>query len=167
MTFKQFSKSLKSVLERFDTFVSSTALGDRAIADHVSFKCENREEYEHIRSILEQEGPYMYQSWISNRHVSIVKMHTPFSTALGDIKYIELGDQKPDNSQVSGFDHIEIYPKDGNYDALVDYLEGKRVQFTLIERPHHTTHDAVIFDAFKLRLTEEPILDKIKREQMV
>jgi len=35
-----------------------------------------------------------------------------------------------------------------------------------VERPHHTTHDIDIKDGFLFRCTQEPLVDKIRRDEM-
>lgn len=138
-----------------------------AQADHLCYKCGSTQEFEQLRAMFEQESAFIYQSVISQRRIAIVAFREPIGTALGDIRFLELSDQKPDSSQDSGFDHIEIYPNSGTMDALADTLESKGTTFTKIERPHHTTYDAVIDGkSFKVRLEPEALLAKIKKEEM-
>jgi len=138
-----------------------------AQADHLCYKCGSTEEFERLRAMFEQKSGFIYQSIISQRRIAIVAFREPVGTALGDIRFLELSDQKPDGSQESGFDHIEIYPGSGDMDALAGVLEAKGTTFTKVERPHHTTYDAVIDGkSFKVRLEPEPLLKKIKRDEM-
>jgi hypothetical protein len=96
----------------------------------------------------------------------VAKLIEPIGSALGGIWFLELADQKPDFSQTSGFDHIEIYPTDCSVDALVASVESYGVELKKIERPHHTTFDITIGDDFKVRLECGPLVEKIKVNEM-
>jgi hypothetical protein len=78
-----------------------------------------------------------------------------------------LSDQRPDGSQTSGFDHIEIYPKAGSMEQLADDLSSKGFAVEKIERPHHTTFDGYIGEDFKIRLEPEVLVETIAREEML
>ena len=120
-----------------------------------------------MRKMLETESIFVYQSIISKRRIAIVKFVAPIKTVLGEIWFLELSDQKPDVSQTSGFDHIEIYPKAGSMEQLANDLESKGFALEKIERPHHTTFDGFIVRDFKIRLEPEALVEKIKREEML
>jgi len=137
-----------------------------AMADHICFKCASAAEFEQLRAVLETDAGFTYQSLIAGRRIAIVKFPRPLPTALGDIWYLELSDQKPDGSQTSGFDHVEIFPKAGTMEALGDALESKGMKLEKVVRPHHTTIDGFIEDAFKIRLEPEPLMTKIVREEI-
>lgn len=137
-----------------------------AYADHICYKCGDRKEYEDLRAFFESYSSFVYQSIISARRIAIMKFATPITTKLGDIWYLELSDQKPDGSQMSGFDHIEIYPKIGSLDDLALQLERQGIVLEKSIRPHHTTYDAVLSASFKVRLEPDALIDKIKREEM-
>ncbi|MEI7741695.1 MAG: VOC family protein [bacterium] len=137
-----------------------------AIADHICYKCDSTREFESIRTIFEPESGLIYQSIIAGRRIAIIKLPTPITTSLGDIKFLELSDQKPDGSQTSGFDHIEIFPRTGTMEELVASLESSGAKFEKVVRPHHTTFDTTIFESFKIRLEPESLIAKIKREEM-
>ena len=36
-----------------------------------------------------------------------------------------------------------------------------------VERPHHTTYDIKLESGFEVKLTKEPLVEKIKREEMI
>ena len=120
-----------------------------------------------MRKMFETASTFVYQSIISKRRIAIVKFVVPIQTALGAIWFLELSDQKPDGSQTSGFDHIEIYPKAGSMEDLADGLNSKGFVLEKIERPHHTTFDGFIMGDFKVRLEPEALVEKIKREEML
>lgn len=159
-----FAGSVASV-EAFSAW--SRKYSPKAKADHLCYKCGSSAEFEQIRALFELESEFIYQSIISKRRIAIIKFLVPLETPLGNISVLELSDQKPDNSQISGFDHIEIYPVEGTLEALVSDLEQKGVPFEKVVRPHHTTFDSVISDTFKVRFEDEPLLQKIKREEIV
>lgn len=138
----------------------------KATADHICYKCSSAEEFEQLRALFEQQSTFIYQSIISQRRIAVIKFLHPLSTAWGEIWYLELSDQKPDGSQASGFDHIELYPAVGSVEELVASLEQQGVVLEKTVRPHHTTFDLTIGEGFKLRLEPEPLVEKIQRDEM-
>lgn len=120
-----------------------------------------------MRELLESHAKYIYQSTISNRRVSIVKLKKPVPTTIGDAGFLELADQKPDQSQKNGFDHIEIYPTGMSYEGIVKKLHDEGEHVVKVERPHHTTHDVKITNGFLVRLSYEPLMHKIKTSEML
>lgn len=123
------------------------------------------ESFERIRKLFECASKYIYQSIISNRKIAIVRFEEGISTTLGMINYLELSDQKPDNSQKEGFDHIEAYPKEWSYEDMVHQFEKTETAIK-VERPHHTTHDIDIGEGFLFRCTQGPLIEKIKSVEM-
>ena len=55
---------------------------------------------------------------------------------------------------------------DGSTNELVEYLRSKNVIIDTANRPHHVTHDLVLANGFKVRIEDEPLLEKIKREEI-
>ena len=103
-------------IQIFDAWASR--MTPDATADHICYKCESSEEFESMRKMFESSSVFIYQSIISQRRIAIVKFLEPIQTSLGPIWFLELSDQKPDGSQKSEFDHIEIYPNTGTMDDL-------------------------------------------------
>ncbi len=137
-----------------------------ATADHLCFKCASSAEFESLRAMFEAESAFIYQSIISNRRIVIIKFLKPVTTILGDIWFLELSDQKPDKSQSSGFDHIEIFPTSGSLESLVEKIESTGQTLEKVVRPHHTTFDIAISGNFKVRLEPNALVEKIKVEEM-
>lgn len=137
-----------------------------ANADHICYKCGDHTEFERIRAMFESESAFMYQSIISGRRIALIKFLAPIVTTLGDISLLELSDQKPDGSQTSGFDHIEIYPTSGTVQDFVAKLEAHGAHFDEIVRPHHTTFDTTIVDNFKIRIEPEALIEKVTMMEM-
>ena len=160
-----FFKEAQNFVEKFNEWANTYK--PNASADHICYKCGDRAEFEQLRTLFERESEFIYQSIISERPITVIKFKKALESALGPITYLELSDQKPDGSQKSGFDHIEIYPNDGSMESLADTLEKQGVHFEKVIRPHHTTFDTVIFDHFKVRLESEPLVEKIKRDEML
>ena len=157
----EFYEGAKEAVEIFDNFVNKHGLKEIAKADHICYKCASSDVFEKIRRLFEHN--WFYQSIIAGRRIAIINMTEPIKTSLGEVSLLELSDQKPDGSQTNKFDHIEMYPVGISYEELVLYLEDKDLNVVKVERPHHTTHDLKIGD-FLIRLTREPLLDKIKEE---
>lgn len=162
----EFYAASEKYVELFDMFVEKHGLVGRAKSDHICYKCDSNESYEAHRAMLENESDYVYQSFISGRRIAVIKLKKSISTSLGDIEYLELSDKKPNSPPKEGFDHIEAYPVGQTYDEMVEEL-SKSENVVKVERPHHTTHDIDIGDGFLFRCTQGPLVEKIKRDEMV
>lgn len=165
MANSDFFADATPMVTTLDDFVRQHGLVGKAQADHLCYKCASSGSFEAIRRSFENDSAFIYQSIISKRRIAIIRFRDPVETALGPISVLELSDQKPDNSQTEGFDHIEIFPTVGGADDLVGHIRSQGTDIETIVRPHHTTHD-VTLGGYKIRIEEEPLLDKIKREEM-
>ncbi len=161
-----FCTSLQ-IIRAFDDFVATHSLVGRAKADHICYKCASTKSFEEIRSTFEGDSAFVYQSIIAGRRIAIIRFHEPLKTALGPISLLELSDQKPDGSQKDGLEHIEIYPTHGSTNDLVTHLTSQNVTIKTIVRPHHTTHDMTLVDDFKIRIENEPLMQKIVQEEIM
>lgn len=164
-TLRDFYTQAEPYVRLFDAFAERHQLVPKAQADHICYKCDSSATFETIRALFERESGYIYQSLISKRRIAVIRLPSPIETVLGPIHFLELSDQKPDNSQDNRFDHIEVYPLTLSYETMVQELAltEKVVQ---VDRPHHSTHDIDIQDGFFFRCTREPLIEKIKREEM-
>lgn len=161
---QDFFTASSSFVQIFNVWVAR--MTPNATADHICYKCASSDEFESMRQLFESSSTFIYQSIISHRRIAIVKFLEPIQTSLGPIWFLELSDQKPDGSQKSEFDHIEIYPNVGTMDDLAAALESKGEKLEKIIRPHHTTFDAFLEGTFKVRLEPDALIGKIKREEM-
>jgi predicted metalloenzyme YecM len=164
MTVEEFYKHTSPIITELNAFAQKHSLTGRAKADHVCYKCGTRESFEKLRTMFERESDYIYQSIISDRPIAIVRMKRGIETMLGTIYYLELSDQKKDNSQKERFDHIEVYPVGWGYDAMVQELQKGEV-VKEVKRPHHSTHD-ITMGQFLFRMTHGPLIEKIQQEEM-
>ena len=165
-TLEDFYEEVKPLVSSFALFMEKYGLKDIAKPDHLCYKCVSQEEYEQMKPLFDFESDYVYQSIISERRIAIVRLKKSIDTPFGPLGFLELSDQKKDGSQKSGFDHIEIYPVKGTYLELIQKIENQGAEIKKVVRPHHTTHDIEIESGFLIRLEEEPLEDKIKREEM-
>ncbi len=155
----------KEATEHFDLFFKKHKFSGLALADHVCYKCGSSEEFDEVRAILEKGAAYVYQTIISSRRIAYIKLTAPLPTGLGGVWFIELSDQKPDGSQRSGFDHIEIYPAgEGSYELLLATLKKNDEQVVHVERPHHVTDEVTLPSGLVVRLEPGPLIEKIKQE---
>ena len=164
---EEFLRQAREATDKFDKFARSHDVQKLARADHICYKCGSRKSFESIRTMLEGYSDFAYQSVISERRIAYIKLRGSVPSELGPIRFIELSDQKPDGSQVEGFDHIEVYPLAGTYIEMIVWLGKAGIQLTKVKRPHHTTHDADIGNGFIFRCSPGPLLDKIKREEFI
>ena len=165
-TFEAFYRAAMPQLTLLENFFRKHQIAGLAKIDHIGYKCASAHEFEELRRILEEKSVFVFQSMISVRRIAIVKLRTGFETSLGPCTYLELSDQKRDMSQVSGFDHAEIYPTSCSYERLVAYLSGRGDVPRRVQKPHHITHNVEIDMNFTLKLSLEPLVEKIKREEM-
>ncbi len=104
-TLEEFYTEAEKSTRSFDNFAHKHSLQGKTGADHICYKCDSKESFDNIRALLEFESEYVYQSIISKRRIAYIKLKSGISTALGEINFLELSDQKPDGSQKNGFDH--------------------------------------------------------------
>lgn len=149
----------------FNAFVTRNHLEGKVCADHICYKCGSRGSFERIRALFENDGWY-YQTRISDRRIAVIRFSVPIETLAGSINFLELSDQKPDGSQVDGFDHIEAYPTKTDYAQFIAQL-STREKAVFKERPHHSTYDIDIGNGFLFRSTSGPLVQKIIAEQMI
>lgn len=161
-----FKEVAQASIDLLNTFASKHKLQGIALADHICYKCSSTKTFEQMRAMFEDNSEYIHQSIISKRRIAYIKLNVGMETDLGVINYVELSDQKPDGSQTNDFDHIEIFPVSMSYNDMVEIFEKGGEPVVKKERPHHTTHDIDITPEFLIRLEHEPLIDKIKREEM-
>ena len=166
-TIDNFYNEAQIKIEFFNDFISTHELKTLVIADHIGHKCATSEEFEHLRKILETYSSFIFQSIVSKRRTAIVKLTKPVETSCGSIHYLELSDQKPDGSQKSGFDHLEIFPAQGTVEDLVKNLQNKNVAIQKADRPHHVTYDLSLKNGFKVRIEPERLIQKIVGEEIL
>lgn len=163
---ESFTAAAAPFIQAFNEWVATNEPNGKA--DHICYKCESTAEFEAILHLFQQESNFIYESIISARRIAIIKFKKPLTTDVGEIWFLELSDQKPNGSQKSGYDHIELYPITGDAESLASELEFMRgIEWEKVVRPHHTTYDLPIFGDFKIRLEDEPLVNKIKREEMI
>ncbi len=163
---EQFFDEAESIVNKVGIFFEQHQLLSEIQFDHIGFKCESKEEFEFMRKMFESGSDYIFQSIISNRRIAIIKLTDPIQTIFGFISVLELSDQKPDQSQKSGFDHIEVYPVSSSVENLVKSIQEKRIDIHQEIKPHHTTWDFFV-DTFKVRIEPGALIEKIKHEEMV
>lgn len=163
---EQFYQECKHTLNNVGIFFEQHQLLSQIQFDHIGFKCSSAQEFETMRKVFESGSDYIFQSIISNRRIAIIKLSSPIQTAFGVISILELSDQKPDQSQKSGFDHLEVYPVEGSVERLVQFIEEKGIEIKKEVKPHHTTWDFFV-DMFKVRIEPGALIEKIKQEEMV
>ena len=161
-----YKEALKSI-QAFNNFVNQYQLTDKAVSDHLSYKCASADEFHQLRQLFEGGSDYIFQSIISKRRIDIIKLINPIETSCGPVFFLELSDQKPDGSQKSGFDHLEFFPSQNSVQDFVKYLTDKNITVIKADRPHHITYDISLEENFKIRIEPESLIKKIIREEML
>lgn len=162
-----FYSQSQDIISAFNNFIEKHNLQSRVRADHFCYKCADSATFEALRKILETESDFIYQSIISQRRIAVIKLKKGIETSAGPLHLLELSDQKPDNSQVNSFDHVEICAVNESYENLVESVIQRGENVIEVKRPHHTTHDLMIAERFSLKFSRGPLIDKIKAEEMV
>ena len=135
--------------------------------DHICYKCDSREEYEQLRALFEYDDSFIYQSIISKRRIAVIGFAQPLISQYGDIWYLELSDQKPDGSQKSSVDHIELISSQVGYSELLQRFSLPDLVIEENIKPHHSTHDIVFPNGVKIKLSHGKLVDKIYRDEML
>lgn len=164
MKYEEFKISGEHILQEFNELTKGYAFLIKAIPDHICYKCKTRKEFETIRNWYEKHGQWIYQTEISGRAIATIKLREPFRCWMGEVWYLELSDQKPDGSQEESWDHMEVKHREDRYDELVDRAQNIGLDVIEKVRPHHTTHEVMLENSFKLVFTREMLGEKIKKE---
>lgn len=168
MTKENFKKTLQRGLDSFDAFVGEKKLKlDDLLIDHVGYKCSSTGEYEEIRKLFEFDEKFIYQSMISKRRISCIGLAAPLSATCGNVFYIELSDQKSDESQISGCDHLEFISETITYEEMLDRFSTVGLPVVESVKPHHSTHDVRLPNGFKIKLSRERLVQKISRDEFI
>lgn len=119
---KDFIKNAGKYFQEFCSYVQKTkdqeiklnihfSLFSCCGPDHLGYRCSSHEEYDElIEYLITQEIiTEIHREKIGEREISLVKLCIKATNDVGgNFSYIEICDQKPDNSQVFGFDHFEL-----------------------------------------------------------
>lgn len=167
-----YDKGVES-LRKFDSLFCIHS--QRISLDHIGYKFQSSEKYEEARRSFEYDSSYVYTSIIGGRRISYVKLNRPFDIASGRIDFLELADQKPDGSQIDGFDHIEIFP---STKSSLEESAGRSTDISGVlpllrgigpvvrnENGSSSTYDLQL-DGFKVKLRTRPLIEKIVLKEM-
>jgi len=164
MDYQDFIQSGAEAIAIFDKDTADFSFLNNTKPDHICYKCSDREEFEIIRQWFEENGQFIYQAKIAGRPIATIKFKEPLISKWGTISTFELSDQKPDGSQTSRWDHIEMKHMEDDYEGLVADATNHGLNVIEKIRPHHATHEVVLNGSIKLVFTREELIQKIKRE---
>lgn len=164
MNYQEFIAGAKNILLEFNALTKDFGFLEDTTPDHICYKCSNKKEFEHIRAFFEEHGQFIYQAEISGRPIATIKFKEPLVCERGEVWYLELSDQKPDGSQTSRWDHMEVKHNTDDYGGLVQSAQDLGLDVVEKFRPHHTTHEVKLENGFKLVFTREMLGEKIKKE---
>ncbi len=140
----------------------------RKILDHFGYKCSSHEEYESIKKLfmpqsIEPMALWIHEYWLSGRRVSCISLKDPYIPMMAlanKFYYLELQDQKPDGSQISGVDHVEIVLTKKEKDKVVFLCKEQGVPIQENAHPHHNTTD-LIFPGCTIKISLQPLVKTI------
>ena len=164
MDYLDFMESGAQAIAQFDRETADFSFLNNAQPDHICYKCSGRQEFEIIRGWFEEHGQFIYQAQIAGRPIATIRLKEPLISKWGTITTFELSDQKPDGSQTSRWDHIEMKHMEDDYDGLVADATNHGLRVVEKVRPHHTTHEVVLPGSIKLVFTKDNLIEKLKRE---
>ena len=172
--FLQAEKGLKSLRDlslplvaQLNTFCEERGLTGEVETDLICIRCSQNDIYEARRKDMESKSDYIHQTIVSGRRVSFIKLKDAIPTNIGSINYLELCDQKQDNSQDDRISHITIVPTTFSYEEVVAKLKANGVAVEETVRPHYTSSDIKLPSGFTVRIAKEFLVDVIKREEMI
>lgn len=172
---QEFLETLQNYISEIDEYFFSRKLNISGLRiDHICYKCANKDEFEKIRGWFEFEKDLIYQAIISKRRIAIIIFTNKLRSKFGDVCVLELSDQKPDNSQVSSIDHVEIIwtseSLDKNTGKNYEDLKNKFIEFRFkLEedaKPHHTTYNFNLPDGKEIKLSAESLVNKVSGEMV-
>lgn len=162
------AKICEPAVAQLDDFCKVYNLVGLIKADLVCIKCSSKEIYEARRAHYDMDSRFLYQAVIAGRRIVIIGLTETIKTSVGDIRCLEITDQKADNSQTDRLNHIGIIPVGISYDELVGKLKEGGAELREVVRSHgYTACDVVLPTGFFIRIQKEPLIDRIKREEMV
>lgn len=166
---QEFLGKLQDYLNRIDKYFESKNiyLPEHIFIDHICYKCSSKEEFEMIRSWFEFEDSFIYQAIISKRRIATICFKDMLKSKISLVCYLELSDQKPDNSQITKVDHIEITSNEFSCDELQQYFKDLGFDVKIDSKPHHTTYNFTTPDGLEIKLCNERLVDKIAREEII
>ncbi len=167
MTFEEFKDEAVKALSLYGVLAKEHGLSAFLSSDHICYKSDSHETFEEVRRMLELNSYYMYESWIGGRLIAIFKLKEGIAVEGDVFSYIELHDKKPSVDIKRGFYHLEMYPKGISYDEALDKLKAKGLAFEADPTPHHPVYEMLLSSGFGVRLEREPIMSKIKNEEIV
>jgi len=164
---KTLNELCSPLIYQLNLFCQEQGLIGLVQADRVSMKCSSSDIYEARRKEMEDKSTFIFQSMIAGRRAALIGLKEMIKTTVGDIAYLEVSDQKPDNSQIDRIDHVGLVPITVSYEELLEKLRTQHIDVKEVVRPHQTTHDITLPTGFIIRLSKEFLVDKIKREEML
>lgn len=166
-TVSSLTNLARPLVAQFNTFCQENDLMGAVETDLICIRCSDSEIYEARRRDAESRSVYIYQSMVSGRRVSLIKLTDTIPTIAGTIEYLELCDQKPDNSQDDRISHVTIVPVTLSYEEIVEKLRGNGVEVNETVRPHYRSADIKLPSGFTIRIASEFLVDTIKREEFI
>lgn len=172
---KKYLQDYPSAAAGFDEFINYYDLTRLIVPDHICFKCGSNSEFEELKRHLREEVSWLGREdpIISGRKIATgswksAHAHVRLKTLCGSIGCLELQDQKSDQSQKSGFDHIEFIPKDLTVDELMSLFHSKGLSVVEEKRSHHTswlvTNSINSWGDVKFKITRGSLAEKVKAE---
>jgi predicted metalloenzyme YecM len=152
---------------QLDNFCEINGLQGLMKADLVCIKCSSKEVYDARRNYYDMDSRFIYQAVVSGRRIALVGLKDGLKTGVGDIGVLEIVDQKADNSQIDRLSHIAIVPTGISYEEVVEKLKSNGANLEDVSRGDgYTATDVILPTTFRIRIEKEPLLDRIKREEL-
>lgn len=158
----------KAAVFQLNNFCQVDGLQDLVKADLVCIKCSSHDVYESRRNYYDLDSRFIYQAVVSDRRIALVGLKEGIPTSVGDIRLLEIIDQKSDNSQIDCLSHIAIVPTGISYDDLLVKLKENNAHTEDKSRGDgYVATDVVLPTGFRIRIEKESLLDRVKRVEIL
>ncbi|HRH31151.1 MAG TPA: VOC family protein [Candidatus Paceibacterota bacterium] len=138
----------------------------KLVPDHICYRCDSHESYKVLFADLRKKAILRSIGEVNGREISIFELPFRFETDCGDIKLLELCDQKLDNSQIEGFEHIEFAVADKR-DYWIIQGQFQKLYKDMVEKQSNerTTFEVKLATDMTFIVELEPIMETIARRE--
>lgn len=155
--------------ERFNEFINVNKGSidfSKLVPDHICYRCGSHESYKELFADLRKKAELISIAEVNGREICIFELPFRFETRGGDIRKLELCDQKPSNLQVEGFEHIEFVVADKK-DYWIIQGQFQKLYKDMVEKQSNerTTFEVKLASDMTFIVELEPIMETIARRE--
>lgn len=163
---QQLHEHILAALAPVNAWANAKGILGNVRADHIGFTCASDDEFRAMMERQAQEFAWVHTVLLSGRLVAYAKLRASAASAFGPVHFVEISAQKPDGSQASRFNHLEVACGGMKMETVVAHWRTRGVTGMPSGRIHHPTYDIVLDGGFEIRIEPEPLVEKIVREML-